>query len=82
MVKAQPRQMLALGVRDQELFGEIRQDTYSVTSLVDHAVDHPPHAVIIDGTGLGEGGWRNRPDAGIGAGGHEGAGSLVRPFAG
>ena len=70
MFKAQAGQMGPLGVGNQELFRKVRQNADAVTALINHAVDHPPHAVIIDGTSLGERGRRYRPDAGIGTGGH------------
>ena len=70
MFKAQAGQMGPLGIGNQELFRKVRQNADAVTALIDHAVDHPPHAVIIDGTSLGERGRRYRPDAGIRTGGH------------
>ena len=66
MFQAQPCQMLALGIRDQELLGEIGEDADAVASLIDHAVENAAHAVVIDGTGLGEGCRGDRPDAAIG----------------
>ena len=70
MIQAQPCQMRPFGIGNQELFREICQNADAVTALIDHTVDYPPHAVVIDGTRFCERGRRYRPDTGIGTGGH------------
>ena len=70
MGKAKLCQMLALVIGNQELLGKIGKDADAIAPLVDHAVQNPAHAVIVDGTIFGKGCRRDRPDTAVGTGGH------------
>ena len=66
MLEHRVHHLLALGVGQHELLGEIGQDADAVRAGVDHEVDAAPLAVEIEFAALIEDGRRDRKDAAVG----------------
>jgi hypothetical protein len=77
---AELEQRRALVVGEQELLGVVREDADAVDALVDHAVEHAPHARQVEAASVVERRRRDRVDAGPGLRrrcGHGGAPSAL-----
>ena len=65
MLQHRIHHLLALGVGQHELLGEIRQDAEAVRTRVDHEVDTAPLAVEIEFAAIVEDGGRDGKDAAV-----------------
>ena len=66
MVEHRQHHLIAFGVGENELLGEIRQNAEPLRARIDHEVDAAALAVEIEFAGFSENGWSNREDAPIG----------------